>query len=473
MGINVRTITTGLGIKTNYYGLNNGKLKQSALAAVEDLNNRHSQTGQFLKWVKLPEEQLKRIDYIYETANKLKNQTSAGFLSVIGIGGSKHPIEHMLSINGLNLDKKIKFISDIDTVSHNRFMQSIGGNPRNSNYLVVSKSGTTFEPKDALIRTKNAIKNIFLRDGYDDTDAQNLTSKYFVAVTDKSKDTSELRRTATAENWLSDLFIHDDVGGRFSAFDDHTLFTLAYAGMKKSDMIKMLESARDMSTLALSKDLNANDPLNQAIFWAQAKIQRLKTSVHQYLGSMFEDTVNWHAQMQNESIKNTLKQISKVPDAMHHSAEAHFNPANKYAFALTSPNDKGMLSQNLAGYVGALNKSYSNAGPHFNEVVDVSDSGLTAQAAGALTQSRAFATVYQDLIETINETQSVKTRYIVTKLTDFTQDIKEAFHNLNAKKEKNMPQKLKSVLQPHVETYKSNLKPDEAGNKVVDAGRTL
>ena len=27
---------------------------------------------------------------------------------------------------------------------------------------------------------------------------------------------------------------------------------------------------------------------------------------------MFEDTANWHAQMQNESIKDTLKQIAKA-----------------------------------------------------------------------------------------------------------------------------------------------------------------
>ena len=444
----VKTITTGLGIQTNFSHLNYGKLKNSALGAVEEINNRHNVSGQFLKWVKLPEEQIRRIDYIYETVEKLKKQTSASYLSVIGIGGSKHPIEHMLSINGLNLDKKIKFMSDIDTVSHNRFMQSIGGNPRNSNYLVVSKSGTTFEPKDALIRTKNAIKNIFVKDGYNENDAQNLTSKYFVAVTDKNPDTSELRRTANAENWLGDLFIHDDVGGRFSAFDDHTLFTLAYAGMKKSDMIKMLEGASDMTNLALSKDLKVNEPLAQAFFWVNAKLQHIKTSVHEYLGSMFEDTVNWHSQMQNESLKNTLKQITKVPDAMHHSAEAHFNPANKFAFALTSPADKGLLSENLNGYVDALSKSYSNAGTYFNEVVDVADLGLTPQAAGALTQSRAFSTVFQELIEKL--------------------------HNIEIGKDKVLPEKLESVLQPYVETYKGNMRPDPVtGKKVVDAGRVL
>lgn len=440
MGLSVKSISTGLGIKTSYYGFKFGDIGKSAKKAVAELNDRHALPGQFLKWVSLPERQLQRVDNIYKTAEQLKNQTQARFLSVIGIGGSKHPIEHMLSINGLNLDKQIKFMSDIDTISHNRFMTSIGNDVRNSNYLVVSKSGTTFEPKDALIRTENQLRKAYMNDGYDSKTVEELTKKHFVAVTDAGSK-SELRMTSTNKKWLGELFIHDDVGGRFSAFDDHTLFALAYAGMKKTDMVAMLQGASDMSQLALKKDLRLNDPLAQAAFWVQARLKGIQTSVHQYLGSMFEDTVNWHSQMQNESIKNTLKQIAKVPDAMHHSAEAHFNPANKFAFALTSPKDTGTLGQNLNGYIGALNKTYAEVGPHFNEVVETNGLGLTPQAAGALTQSRAFSTVYQELI------------YLL--------QTKEKF-----------PDVLESVLQPFVERYKINLRATAGKTPPVLPGRT-
>ena len=210
--------------------------------------------------------------------------------------------------------------------------------------------------------------------------------------------------------------------------------------MKKKDMIAMLNGAKDMTKIALSPDLAKNDPLAQAMFWVKAKKNGTNTSVHQYLGSMFEDTVNWHSQMQNESIKTTTKQIAKVPDAMHHSAEAHFNDANRFAFALTSPEANGLLKENVNGYVGALNKSYANAGPHFNEVVEVGELGLTPQSAGALTQSRAFSTVYQEPIENILEN-------------------------------KPQPSVLKGVLQPFVEVYKKNLKPEAGKPDVVLAGR--
>ena len=131
--------------------------------------------------------------------------------------------------------------------------------------------------------------------------------------------------------------------------------------------------------------------------------------------------------MQNESVKDTLKQVAKVPDAMHHSAEAHFNPANKLVFALTVPVDKGECSENSESYIDALTKSYSVTGSLFVERVETKGMGLTPEAAGRLTQLRAFATVYQE---------------IVTKIMNGI----------------SFPEVLDSVLQPHVEFYKKNLK---------------
>ena len=94
----------------------------------------------------------------------------------------------------------------------------------------------------------------------------------------------------------------------------------------------------------------------------------------------------------------------------------------------------------IQNYIGALSKSYSDAGRYFCESVETSKFGLTPAAAGALVQSRAFSTVYQE---------------VITKL---------------ANKEE-LPAVLDSVLQPHVEVYKKNLKPQADGKDVVVAGR--
>ena len=224
----------------------------------------------------------------------------------MGIGGSKHTVEHMLSINGLNIcQDSVYFYSDVDSASWNRFLTRLG-DVTSSNYMIASKSGSTFETKDGFLRIQEMLINSYISKGQSREDAEKSASKHFIAVTDGNSEKSELRRTSIEQGWIGNLYIHDDVGGRFSAFDDHALFALIWAGMSKNDMISMLKSAQEMSEQSLSSDLETNDALKEGIFWADAKLNGIDASVHQYMGSMFENTVYWHAQMQNESVKDTL-----------------------------------------------------------------------------------------------------------------------------------------------------------------------
>ena len=421
-------LTKSSSLTAQFYGIDFSKYSSKVSAFVDEFSSRANKKGQFLNWVNLPAEQLKRVDEIYSLASGLKSATGAKTLSVMGIGGSKHTVEHMLSINGLNVNRSdVEFYSDIDSSSWERFLYRLGNDVTKSNYLIASKSGSTFETKDGLLRIWSKLIEAYKAQGKSEEEAKALSNKHFIAVTDCNAEKSELRRTSNENHWIGDLYIHDDVGGRFSAFDDHALFTLAYAGMKKENMITMLKAAQNVSEESLTADMEINDALKEGIFWADAKSNGIDASVHQYMGAIFENTVYWHAQMQNESVKDTLKQVAKVPDAMHHSAEAHFNPANKLVFALTVPADNGVCRENAQSYIEALTKSYSVTGSLFVEKAETQGMGLTPEAAGRLTQLRAFATVYQEIVTRIMNNQS-------------------------------FPEVLDSVLQPHVEFYKKNLK---------------
>lgn len=421
-------LTKNSNVTVKFSGVDFGKYSSKVEEFVNEFSSRANQKGQFLNWVNLPSEQAKRVDEIYELAENLKSQTGVEKISVMGIGGSKHTVEHMLSINGLNVKgDAVEFYSDVDSASFERFLYRLGNDVLSSNYLIASKSGSTFETKDGFLRVLDMLTDAYKAQGQSEEEALKSAHKHFIAVTDANAEKSELRRTSNENGWLGDLYIHDDVGGRFSAFDDHALFTLAFAGMKKEDMVEMLNSAQEISTEALTADLSINDALKEGIFWADAKMNGTDASVHQYMGAIFENTVYWHAQMQNESVKDTLKQVAKVPDAMHHSAEAHFNPANKLAFALTVPQDNGVCRENAESYIEALTKSYEVSGNFFLETAQTSGMGLTPATAGALTQLRAFATVYQEIVEKIMSGTS-------------------------------FPEVLDSVLQPYVEFYKKNLK---------------
>ena len=420
-------LTKTSSVKTTFSGVDFSKYSSKVSEFVNEFSKRANKQGHFLNWVNLPQEQLKRVDSLYAMAENFKKQTGAEKLSVMGIGGSKHTVEHMLGINGLNvLHDRVEFYSDVDSISLERFLYRLGDVTK-SNFMIASKSGSTFETKDGFLRVQQMLVDAYMAKGQSEAEAKKSAAKHFIAVTDGNAEKSELRRTSVSEGWIGDLFIHDDVGGRFSAFDDHAVFTLIWAGMKKEDLISLLNAAQEVSAMALTADLDVNDALKEGIFWADAKLNGIEASVHQYMGSMFENTVYWHAQMQNESVKDTLKQVAKVPDAMHHSAEAHFNPANKLVFALTVPVDNGVCKENAEAYIGALTKSYEITGAFFREDVETSKMGLTPAAAGAMTMLRAYATVYQEIVEAVMTGKA-------------------------------LPEVLDSVLQPHVEFYKKNLK---------------
>lgn len=420
-------LTKNSAVKTSFSGVDFSKYSSKTSEFVKEFSKRANQKGHFLNWVNLPQEQLKRVDELYDMVEAFKKQTNAKKLSVMGIGGSKHTVEHMLGINGLNVcHDSVEFYSDVDSISLERFLYRLG-NITESNFMIASKSGSTFETKDGFLRVQQMLIDAYKAQGKSEEEAKKAAAKHFIAVTDANAEKSELRRTSISDGWLGDLFIHDDVGGRFSAFDDHAIFTLIWAGMKKDDLKAMLTAAQEVSEQALCEDLEINDALKEGIFWADAKLNGITASVHQYMGSMFENTVYWHAQMQNESVKDTLKQVAKVPDAMHHSAEAHFNPANKLVFALTVPVDNGACKENADAYIEALTKSYEITGAFFKEEVQTSKMGLTPEAAGAMSMIRAFATVYQEIVECVMTGKA-------------------------------LPEVFDSVLQPHVEFYKKNLK---------------
>ena len=98
MTLCLNAIDTGLGIKTCFSDDSISKYEKIISSAVEEFSKRANQQGQFLNWVDLPKNQLARLDEIYSLAASLKSQTGAEKLTVLGIGGSKHTVENMLSL---------------------------------------------------------------------------------------------------------------------------------------------------------------------------------------------------------------------------------------------------------------------------------------------------------------------------------------------------------------------------------------
>lgn len=318
--------------------------KEAGKVAVNDIRSRAGKPGQFLNWIEvLPDNQLKNLDAIYNLANEAKN---GGFtdIAVLGIGGSRHTTESMIKM--LGKDSRVHFYSGIDPESFKRFTDSL--DLSKTKFLVVSKSGGTLETTVAYESAKKLLQEKLGKQDVSDR---------FIAMTDQSAEKSKLRQVVNKGDIKLSGLVHDDVGGRFSIFDDATIFTMAYAGVSKADAKKMLEASLAAQKEFLSPDINKNEALQLAAFNTEAKLSGKKTHFVEYFGDAFSGATLWEKQMKNESLKSQIATDTNIgPGYLHYNAESDLDSNNKdsfYTFIYVKTDDKAtnaLLSGAMKAY---------------------------------------------------------------------------------------------------------------------------
>lgn len=357
-------------------GVNLQNYKEEGKTAVNDIRSRAGQPGQFLNWIGvLPENQIKNLDAIYAMADEAKK---GGYtdLAVLGIGGSRHTNEAMMKM--LGKDSKVHFYSGIDPESFNRFTNNLDLNK--TKFLVVSKSGGTLETTVAYESAKKLLQ--------DKLGTQDVSDR-FIAMTDKSSEKSKLRQEVDKGNIKLSGLVHDDVGGRFSIFDDATLFTMAYAGVSKENTRKMLEASIAAQKEFLSPDINKNEALQLAAFNTDAKLNGKKTHFVEYFGDAFSGATLWEKQMKNESLKAQISTDTNVgPGYLHYNAESDLDPNNKdsfYTFIYVKTNDKATNA-----LMGGAMKAYEAQHPVSKIVLK----DLSPESIARFIELKHFETLY-------------------------------------------------------------------------------
>lgn len=293
-------------------------LNKTAVDAVNEIKQRAGKQGQFLNWIKvLPENQLKNLDNLYDMAGKAKE----GFddLVILGIGGSRHTTESMVNMLGI---KNVHFFSSVDPISFARFIQPL--NLARTKFMVVSKSGGTMETTTAYNVVSETLKHTFKTDNVADR---------FVAMTDVSPEKSKLRKIVEEGQIGLSGYVHDDVGGRFSIFDDATIFTLAFAGIAKDEVKKMLEASLAAQEVYLNEDINNNPALQLAAFNVNAYKDGKRKHFIEYFSDVFAGSTLWEKQLKNESLKSRISTDTNIgPGYLHYNAEADLDEDNKDSF---------------------------------------------------------------------------------------------------------------------------------------------
>ena len=352
------------------------KYADKAEKAVADIKGRAGRTGQFLNWIGvLPQNQLDTIDSLYEMAEKAKDNKYTD-LAILGIGGSRHTTESLIRMIGK--EANIHFYSSVDSESFRRFINTL--DLSKTQFLVVSKSGGTIETTVAYENAKKVMQEYLEREDVSDR---------FIAMTDVSSEKSNLRRMVNAGDIKLSGFVHDDVGGRFSIFDDATIFTLAFAGVEKSDVIAMLNASLKAQEEFLNPDINSNLALQQSAFNVESKLNGKQKHFVEYFGDAFMGTTLWEKQLKNESLKARISTDTNVgPGYLHYNAEADLDSANTdsfFTFVYVTPQEK-VTNAVLTGVVAA----YSNMHPV--SVLELKDLSLTTLAK--FIEFKHFETLY-------------------------------------------------------------------------------
>lgn len=387
------------------------KFQKLANEAVEDINKRKGREGQFLNWIEvLPKNQIDNLDHLYSLAKEAKGDKFSD-LAILGIGGSRHTTENITTLLGVN--DRVHFFSSVEPTSFDRFIKKL--NLDKTLFLVVSKSGTTLETTVGYNKTKEVVEK-FLN--------SKDTSSNFVAMTDKNVQKSALRRIVDSGEIKLSGFVHDDVGGRFSIFDDATIFTLFFLGYSKDEVKGMLEASLSAQKEFLNPDIEKNQALQLAKFNVKAKNQGKNKHFVEYFSDVFSGTTLWEKQLKNESLKAAILTDTNVgPGYLHYNAEADLDVNNNdsfFTFVYLKTDDK-IMNAVMEGVIAA----YSAQHPVSKIVLD----DLSLKSIARFIELKHFETLYTGWI-------------------------------LRAQKGNVSPldSPLNEVLQPNVEKYKKEVK---------------
>jgi len=239
------------------------------------------------------------IGLIQSFADKVKKD----FIYVIGIGGStlgtKAIYTFLRSTN--NYKKKLFFLDTIDPLRVN-YLLSLG-DLNNSQFIVVSKSGSTIEPVSILKYLDNKI---------------NINRDNCIIVAGEN---TSLWKFGIKNN-LEKFPIPENVGGRFSVFTPVGLLPLSIIGV---DIQKLLDGCKLVHDSFFDKREYFDLVINKARFLVENK-NRFSMNVIFSYSSVFKDFNKWFVQLWAESLgkkningtRQGLTPISLIgPDDQH------------------------------------------------------------------------------------------------------------------------------------------------------------
>ena len=172
----------------------------------------------------------------------------------IGIGGSALGPQLVADALGVRRNKlNIHFLDNTDPDGIRRTLENLGSKLKSTLVLVISKSGSTPEPRNGMFETQHA----FREKGLD-------FAKQAVAITGQG---SQLDQLAEREGWLHRFPMWDWIGGRTSLMATVGLVPMALQGIKIDEF---LDGAGKMDIATRATKTTKNPAALLALMWHHA-----------------------------------------------------------------------------------------------------------------------------------------------------------------------------------------------------------
>lgn len=379
----------------------------------EELNAKFLETQAKLKelakdenhWINLPTKLLKdeTVDIVYSTVEKFKAPFGKdSHLLFVALGNPANADE---AARALGVGDNITYCCGVRKNIIEHTIQKAGGDLGKIQVMISSKSGTTFESNDMTYKFLiEAFTNYYRQKGTPEQDIQKETSKHFLCLTDKNTET-KLKKEAIEKGYTT-LDCIDDLASGFGDLS-YDMPLLAYAGVKKDDTVKMLQSAEKMSKEILENPLESNLAGRIAAFDKIA--QNNGATKEQFIFHDSElDLSSTIAQLYRESLRKINFETNTYPRSAHSGLQSAIDSTlpNQQKNIITNVIPKGGDKTKEAEKLENAHIENSKSQGHWQKTLGFeltpNGSGVTPESMGEFLILKSFVAFFKNEFEGTN-----------------------------------------------------------------------
>ncbi len=396
-------------------------------------------------WTNLPKKILKTgmIDKVYDTVDKFKAPFGKDAkLIFVALGNPANADE---AAKALGLGSNITYCCATSPHEIKNAINNAGGNLDKIQVMISSKSGSTFESNETYKFLLNEFENHYKQKGLSDEETKQEVAKHFLCLTDKNP-SAKLKKEAIERGYAT----VDCIDNLASGFGDlaYDMPLLAYAGLKKDEMVKMVKTSENWNNYLLkssdekipfidkllnkngldnvkkacfilinSNNLADNDAIKLALFDHEAAKEGAKKE--QFI---FHDTTldlsSTIAQLYRESLRKVNLELNTYPRCAHSGLQSAIDrtlsnqPINNITNISTFGKDKPDSAYQLeaAHITNAANEG------HWQKLIqlklDDKRNGVTPEALAAYLTLKSHVAYYKNQFENDGALDIYKMPYV-------------------------------------------------------------